>query len=225
MHTPKAPQTPVTGLRRGQSRPAARRGWSRGRLAPRLLAEAPWTVFHGQCERLAPSVAGGILRVVLRALRRRRRLRPQHPRLDEGRITRHGRLAGLRVWLGRTSDFDAPSMALAAAKTCLFTVIGGQSETDAMSHKQASSSRFHHGKRPCMHFVCACMQFVCISAPHGRMPYKSKVEATFSVFVCSVCSRFGSWAFFRRFPFKANAYNAYKCIQGRSKTGVSPTAR
>ena len=53
---------------------------------------------------------------------------------------------------------------------------------------------------------------------------KSRAERTFSAFVCSVCSRFGSWAFFRRFPFKANAYNAYKCIQGRSKTGMSPTA-
>ena len=75
-----------------------------------------------------------------------------------------------------------------------------------------------------MHFVCACMQFVCIFRPYGRMPMKSRAGRTFSRFVCSVCSRFGSSSFFRRFPFKANAYNAYKCIQGRPKTALSPTA-
>ena len=76
-----------------------------------------------------------------------------------------------------------------------------------------------------MHFVCTmyalCMHF---SAEAGN-PSKSKAEWTFSAFVCSVCSRFGSSSFFRRFPFKANAYNAYKCIQPCPKTALSSTAR
>ena len=75
-----------------------------------------------------------------------------------------------------------------------------------------------------MHFVCTmyalCMQF----SPEVGNPSKSRAKATFSRFVCSVCSRFRSSSFFRRFPFKGTAYNAYKCIQTPPKSPLSPTA-
>ena len=71
-----------------------------------------------------------------------------------------------------------------------------------------------------MRLYAVCMHF----STEAEKPDRSRHERTFSRFVCSVCSRFGSSSFFRHFPFKANAYNAYKCIQGRSKTGMSPTA-
>ena len=75
-----------------------------------------------------------------------------------------------------------------------------------------------------MHFVCTmyalCMQF----SSEAQKPDRSRAERTFSRFVCSVCSRFGSWPDFRLFPFKANAYNAYKCIQKGLRRALSPTA-
>ena len=42
--------------------------------------------------------------------------------------------------------------------------------------------------------------------------------------VCTLCTSFGSWTFFRLFPFKGTAYGAYDCIRKPSESGLSPTA-
>ena len=75
----------------------------------------------------------------------------------------------------------------------------------------------------CMQFVCTvyavCMQFKREAGNIG----KSRVETTFYMVVCSVCSCFRSSSFFWLFPFKGSAYTAYKRIRNRSKTRLSPT--
>ena len=90
-----------------------------------------------------------------------------------------------------------------------------------MRHRR---SRFLHNRPWKTALYAFRMHFVCICAPHSRMPYKSRAERTFSRFVCSVCSRFRSWPFFWHFPFIGTAYNAYNCIQMPLKPCLSPTA-
>ena len=42
--------------------------------------------------------------------------------------------------------------------------------------------------------------------------------------VCTLCTSFGSWTFFRPFPFKGTAYGAYGRIRRRLQSGLGSTA-